>query len=637
MKHLFQLSLLSGLTLGLSLSAVAQEKLEEIVVTASGNQTPLREVGASVSVITAEQIALQGSTALMDIMRNQIGVSVTNSGGMGKQSSLRIRGEEGYRTLIMIDGVEMSDPTGTQVGTEVQHLQTGDEIERVEILRGPQGFIYGADAGGVVNIFTTTSEEGFNGHVAAQAGAFDTRKLTGHLGFGGEQGDILISVADLSSEGFNARTDDTNNEADGYDNTTVHTKFGWNINDTLRTQLVFRDLEALSEYDNCGSAAEDCVTSSEQQTGRLSFEWQHGNAQHALAFGSTAIEREFFTDNLSSYSISGVLEKSEYLGSVELSPFFTTVFGADYKTEKVGEDANTFTHIPNLLDVFFDIDEEIDTITRNQTGLFAELQANIDDTLYFTGGLRNDNNDDFGTHNSVRVTAAWLPIISDSETLKTRASAGTGFRAPSLQEIAYNKGPWAFGAAADVALKEEKSAGIDAGIEYYHQLKGDTSYSVETTLFYQTVDNEIYFDPIDWSGYFQADGESSSKGIELAGEYTMSSRYALIANATYNKTETRDDAPRVRRPQYTYNVSVNASLMDNNLNLLANMRYVTDVEDINDVAMDDYSVFNLSANWRWHQWVFNARIENLLDQDYQEVTGYNTAERSLYAGAKFQF
>src|SRR5688572_25919608 len=168
MKHLsLPLAVASALV---AAPLAAQEKLQQVVVIASRVETSLREVGASVSVIDRKEIELRGYPTVAQLLRTQAGITATNTGGAGKQTALRIRGEDGYRTLIMIDGVEVSDPTGTQVMAQVENLTTGSEIERIEILRGPQGFIYGADAGGVVQIFTRKTESGMQGQVGLEGG-----------------------------------------------------------------------------------------------------------------------------------------------------------------------------------------------------------------------------------------------------------------------------------------------------------------------------------------------------------------------------------------------------------------------------------------------------------------------------------
>ncbi|MEQ8955083.1 MAG: TonB-dependent receptor plug domain-containing protein, partial [Gammaproteobacteria bacterium] len=183
------------------------ENFEEIVITSSRIEQPLREVATSVSVISREDLELKGYPSLADALRTQGSVGVSNQGGTGAVTSLRIRGEEGYRTLVMIDGVDMSDPTGVQVGPLVQNLVNTHDIERVEILRGPQGFLYGADAGGVINVITRSGAEGFSGNASAETGADGTMNLGGNILGGNETMNFSLSVTDTSTDGFNARSD----------------------------------------------------------------------------------------------------------------------------------------------------------------------------------------------------------------------------------------------------------------------------------------------------------------------------------------------------------------------------------------------------------------------------------------------
>ncbi len=124
---------------------------------------------------------LKGYTSLADALRTQGSIGASNQGGTGAVTSLRIRGEEGFRTLVIIDGVDMSDPTGVQVGPLLQNLTNSQDIERIEILRGPQGFLYGADAGGVINVITKTGSDGISGSASTETGADGTQNLSGNI------------------------------------------------------------------------------------------------------------------------------------------------------------------------------------------------------------------------------------------------------------------------------------------------------------------------------------------------------------------------------------------------------------------------------------------------------------------------
>ncbi|WP_075184647.1 TonB-dependent receptor plug domain-containing protein [Teredinibacter haidensis] len=608
--------------------SLAQPLLEETVVTASKNETPIRQIGASVTVIDEQEIELRGYNAIADLLRTEAGVSVSNSGGAGKVTSLRIRGEEGYRTLVLIDGIEMSDPTGPQVSTAMEHINANGEIEKVEILRGPQGFVYGADAGGVVNIFTRTVDEGIQGQIGVQGGSYQQQDVNGYIASGSARGDVFLSAAKNSTDGYNSLVSDSEADKDGYENQTLHFKGGLNLSENWRAQFVLRDVEGNTEYDNCGyPTTHDCKSDYSQQAGRLSASYSGEKMNHQLALAKTNTERDYLADGVFSYGYKGDVEKVEYLGSAKILANSTLVFGLDNKSETV-------------------VIEGGDDLSQDQSAVFAEWQGQFSDNAFYTFGGRYDDSDDFGEHFSYRATTAWVQSEKNSDGvdqgLKYRASFGTGFRAPSLYEIAYNAGPDAFGAAAETVLTEEQSRGFDIGVDYFI----DGKALVQLTYFNQKIEDEIYYDMASYSGYLQRSGTTSSKGVELAADYAFSSTIKFVGNVTHNESETSDNLPRLRRPQLQGNMGLQFAFMDNNLNMLANLRLATDADDEvydNDtyqnvrVPLDDYQVLDVSANYSLKDWTFSLRVENLTDKNYEEVTNYNTGGRKAYLGAKFTF
>ena len=596
--------------------SIAQPQLEEVIVTSSRIETPVRQVGAAVSVVQREEIELRGYDSVPELLRTQPGVAVSNSGGAGKATSLRIRGEEGYRTLVMVDGVDISDPTGTQVGPQIQFLGAGADIEQIEILRGPQGFIYGADAGGVVNIITRRSE-GLASELSVEAGRYDSQNVQGFIAAGDQQLDAFISINQQSTDGFNSSALDTDNEADSYQNTTLHGKFGVRFDDHWRSQLVLRSTDASSEYDRCGFPySNDCYSDFKQTIAKLSFHYEQNGVTQSVAIARTGMERDSFAMGEPSFDANGSVRKIEYLGSVKLNPIITLVWGGDAENEDITGTSG-------------------DSDKRDQYGIYTEWQNNVNDAFYLSVGARYDDNQDFGDHLSARVAPAWVQELSADYSLKFRASWGTGFRAPSLSEIFYNRRDDVFAPAADVILQEETSEGFDVGVEFY----GDNGLTLQLGYFDQQVENEIYFDLDTYSGYLQGQGISHSKGGELAFEVPVTHSLSLQGNYTYNDTLTGDDERRARRPRHLANLTLQSHWLNDQLKVLLNIRHSADsLSTAQDVKLDDYSVVDISTQYQpLKVLTLFARMINATDRQYQEVNNYNTAGRAVYAGIKYSF
>lgn len=593
---------------------------EEVIVTSSRIEMPLSKVATSVTVIDSEALQLKGYNNLFDVLRTVSGVAVSNSGGAGKDTSLRIRGEEGYRTLMLIDGVDVSDPSGTQISPRVQHLLSTVDIERVEILRGPQGFMYGADAGGVVNIITRSGQEGLSAGLTGEAGSFNTQRLGGHIAGGNGIVDASLSVSDFRTDGFNTRSDDTEfADNDGAENTTVHLKTGWNITSALRADVTYRDINANYDYDNCfGTLGHDCLGQTNQNNLRVNLRYDSEHLGHQVSYAKTEVERISTTDvslpSASSFDSEGKISEIEYVGSVKLNETQTLIWGADFEQDEM------VTSFGN--------DGE-----RDQLGLFSEYQVDLSDAWFVTAGVRHDDNEDFGRNNSWRVSSAYVQPLSDQAAMKYRGSYGTGFRAPSLYEISYNAGPFASGDALNFAPSQETSEGYEVGVDYTR----DNGTLVQLTYFNQRIEDEIFFDLVNFSGYLQAEGESQSRGVELSLDIPLTDQLRLQSNYTYNDTEQADGSVRVRRPRHIGNVGLNWQLMDSKLQLLTNVRMSRDSVDNGELALEDYAVVDVSASFALRDNLkLTARIENLLDENYQEVTNYNTAGTNAYVGIRYQ-
>ena len=593
--------------------------LEEIVISSSRVAMPLREVATSVSVISAEDIQRLGFASLQDILRTAPSVAVTNNGGAGKVSSLRIRGEEAYRTLLLIDGINVSDTTAPQFGPRLEHLLSSG-VQRVEILRGPQGLMYGADAGGVINISTGTTQPGAGGQLAAEAGRYGTSQYSAEFHAGNAQLDGNLSLADFSTDGFNSRTSDTDPaDDDGYDNRTLHARAGWNVSDQLRLELVGRDVDSDNEYDNCFTVdtfapSNRCADSYQQQALRAAASFRGEQFQHELAYNRSETERQLFTAGLAGFGTEGDLTRVTYLGSYASGNNLQLVYGVDHETQ-------------SLNDGTFDTE-------RDQTGYYLEYQGSVADQLFFTAGARYDDNEDFGSHDSYRVSTAYLLPALDAGEVKFKAAWSTGFRAPSLYEIAYNKSFFASPPAAGSALQEERSEGYDLGVGWYD----NSGLVLEAVYFRQQVKNEIYFDLESFSGYLQGSDNSDSSGVELMADLPLAVGLRLQGNYTYNDTETAAGGQRVYRPRHLANLGLQWHSLGEQLLLSLNLRASRDAREFDGSKLDDYDVFDVNLRYRFTPRLeVYGRVENLLDERYEEIPSYRSSERAAYTGVRYSF
>lgn len=609
-----------------SLSAHANNKLEEIVITSSRVEMPLREVATSISVITHGEIQLRGFSTVADTLRYEPAISVTSNGGVGTPTNVRVRGESGFRTKVYIDGIDITDNSSTQAGPNFGNLLSGG-IDRIEILRGPEGLSYGADAGGVINMYTATPKTGLTGGLETEGGRYGTWQYGGHVAGGTEVIDGAAMIERYETDGFNTKTSDTVlQDDDGYDNTTLHGRGGWNISDKLRAELVGRSVKGKGDYDACFLGAptytetDDCRQEYEQDFGRAALVYNGDQFSNTLSFNANSADRKFYTEGINDYTYKSDFREIDYLGSWKQSEMLTLVYGAGLQRDSMDAgDGNE---------------------SRDQEGYFMEYQGSFADSIYLTAGARYTDNEDFGSKTTYRTGAVYLVTAGEGE-LKFKATYGTGFRAPSLYEIAYNINfpPYSSEPPYEPLpplpeLGAEESKGYDAGVGYF----AASGWYLDVVYFDQKIDDEIYFDLIDFSGYKQGDGDSSSNGVEVTTEVPLGEIFTLTGNYTYTDTKDFDGEQRLRTPKNMGNIGVLTSLMDGDLQINVNYRIARDIADETFGNVGDYEVLDLSVSYQVLEALqVYARVENATDEDYQEVPDYNTPGAAGYAGLRYTF
>ncbi|WP_237055616.1 TonB-dependent receptor plug domain-containing protein [Microbulbifer sediminum] len=596
-----------------TVSAADSGELEQMSVTASRVEIPRQELGVSVSVVTTADIERLGYARLLDVLRSLPGIAVSNNGGAGKVSNLYLRGESNYRTLVLLDGVNIADPANTQVATQFQHLLAGD-IERVEVLRGPQGMMYGAGAGGVINIITKKADAPLGASLAVEAGRYGSRDTSASLYGEGEQWDYRINLGAFDTDGYNSQVADTRGERDGYRNRTASAQLGYQPSESLALRAQVRHTDTESEFDGCFagfSTSNDCLDEYTQGSYRLSADYRVSGISNQLAVARQEIERDSIAVGASTFAVDGGIDELNYVGNTALAGG-ELLWGAEYEQQEFSS--------------AFDA-RELDSL-----GVFSEWRADLGGAVHYSVGIRRDSLET-GGHDSWRSSIAYPILLGNHSEAKLRASYGTGYRAPSPFELAYNVGE---GAAP---VGPETSHGYELAGEY--RLAG--RLQLELVYFDQQIQDAIIFDyslgNSGFGAYGQDDGESRSEGIELALSGTLADRLDWYFNGTFLDAESADGNQRLQVPQQVYNLGGSYRLLGERLALGANWRRVANRLSPNPdffgpaVALDDYGVLDLKASFRVSDSLqLNLRGENVLDEDYREVAGYNTAGAAVYAG-----
>jgi vitamin B12 transporter len=591
-------------------SATAQDTLpDEIVVSATGVPTPAAQIGASVDVISAEDLRDGQYVYLQDVLRGQ-GINIAQSGGIGTLSNVFLRGLPGRHTNLVVDGISLFDPRSNQV---LWNDVLVDGTRQIEIIRGSHGVLYGSNAvAGVVSQFTEIGGE-TQTSAYAETGTYSTNRigLTGQ----GELGQAAYgyAISHLDTDGYSAADeDDGNTEDDGYDNTTLHARADLQLTNDTQIEFVMRHVSGTVEFD--GSPPPSYTPSDaagkgedyERYAYRVGLTHEKGIWTHRLDVTGYDSEIESITDFVVSSSADAKRQKLAYRGTGMVSDTLQFVVGVEDETSEYA-DTN---------------DYEVDV-----SAAYALVQATPSDALTVTAALRHDDHETFGTETTYRLTAAFAP---DGPAIY-RAAYGTAYRAPSLTELYLPL-------YGNADLRPETSESAELGVDIF--LSEGVEASV--TFFEITIDDIIGYNPATFQSV-QVIGESLSRGAELGLNVSATDTLGLRFSAAYTNSQkpdasgSGDRVREVRVPRVQAGVSANWRPRTD-LSLGASIHHVHDTVDVNNVVLDDYTLVGLTGRWQWCENTdLLLRVENAADDDYQTVNAYGTPGRAAYIGIKRSF
>ena len=589
-----------------SASAEEEVKLDEIVVTAARIEEPVGETTSGVTLIEGKDIQKMNVDFVPDVFRKIPELHVIQNGGTGKVTSVLLRGGSSSHTLVMIDGIRVNSTT---TGSFDFSGITVADIERIEIVKGPQSTIYGSEAmAGVINIITKKGEGRPKAGVSLESGSFGTYNPSLAVSGTYKITDYRLTGNYFSTDGISAAKNGA--ERDSYRNAFVSGKFGIKPSENVEIEVTGRysyDRSELDGFDFFGRKAVDDLNFVQRGhhallSGKgmlhLSDMWDQiisvSRARDSLTFRDpdTAFNNTEMVTSINTIDWQHVFSPAEY---------YSIVAGLEYREEK-GENPG--------------FDESLDNYAlylSNKLKLFRK-------SLVVTAGARYDDRDTSGTKATYRFGAVYtVPLVGAI----IRASYGTGFRAPALNELFF---PF----YGNRNLKPEETTSWEIGIS---KDLFENRVHLSITYFDQEYENLITTNPMTFTAANVE--EATVKGLEASLLLAVNDHVSIKTGYTYLDTEDRQTGKQLPlRPQDKLNLAVDVSIKD--FTVIADYTFVGERFDSSvKRTLSSYSIVTMSSSYKASKGLtLFARIENLLDEDYEETGSFGTPGFSFYGGIR---
>jgi len=617
----------------------------DFVVTATRSPLAITQAGSAISVITAEEIAKESPKSPADVLRRVPGVMVVESGGPGGTTTVRIRGAEAGQTLVLIDGIRVNDPSSGSGEFDFSNLAAVD-IERIEVLRGPQSALYGSDAmGGVINIITRKGKGAPRFSIGAEAGSYGTK--AGRAAVSGSSGPVsyAFSATGFDTAGFSrygyriGRIEGTRLlplEADSAQRLGAAGRVSVAISPDVELEIGGYTSYSEAQYDDGFSALADSPSQTQQRLyeghTRLTAYAFGGLLRNTVLVSGSRTNRHYRdvgsyappTLNWSNTGLTGDRFAVEYQGDLKLDAFGLLTFGAKAERERLVSTARDVLPFTSPV-------RETNDASQTTRSLYALHQFSLFDNLHLSFGGRLDDIEDGDRFGTWRATAAYE--IPDTGT-KLRGSVGTGAKAPTL----YQKFDPLYGRPG---LESERSVGFDLGVD---QRLLDDRLLLSATFFANRFRDLIGFAadpscrPDQAFGCFVNVNRARTSGIELSADVDVIPSW-LRMKASYTHLEAFDeetDLRLARRPRdqgrLGFVLTPMPGLSIEPSVVFVGTRFSSSGEQN---KLQPYARLDIYADYKINDtFSIYARAENLTDARYQEVYDYGTAGRSFYAGLR---
>jgi len=573
--------------------------------------TPVDDLG-SATVITEEELERRQPQSVFDALHFAPGVNIRRSGGRGTASSISIRGLGSEQALIMVDGIPLRNGASTSQAN-LDLIQVGD-VQQIEILRGAHSVLHGADAvAGVINIVTKEGErEGTRGAAEVSGGARGTWSAQGNVS--GRQGPWFYHAfaGYEETEGISAQGD-RNNEDDDFENRQASVSLGRKLSDRGELELTARRREAQIDFDSAGPDDPNAHTDADTAVVRARGEYAVSpDFWRIRGEASWTHFNRLTRDNFGGANLDSVTYNYEFENAFDLSATTRLIVGAEYE-EIEAESAGQF-------------DRETDTLS-----LYGLARQTLWQHVTLEGGLRNDDNSQFGSQTTARGSLAW--DVPRTET-RVHASFGTSFRAPRLADQFSTFGGFA---APNPNLGPETGESFDLGVEHVFL---DERITADLTYFQNDIEDQITFDFSTFPAQFRNLDSVRTQGIESSFDIALMEHLDLRLNYTWTSTLQRGGGgpDLLRIPEHEGSGILNYRFLEGRANVNLRGRYVGPRPGVGGDELGGYAVWDVSAHYDLTDNLrIRGRVENIFDREYEVIDGFATPGLGVFAGLRYAF
>lgn len=584
--------------------APEQAAIEPIFVTAARSPQPLTELLADVTVIGPDEIARAGAQSLAELLARSPGVEIAMSGGPGSTSSIFLRGANSNQTLVLIDGLRVSSSTDGATAIEAIPL---DQIDHVEILRGPASSLYGADAiGGVIQIFTRRSDGALSANASGGYGTYNTALASGGISGGGGPWRFALQAGLNRSTGFNAIGNPAN------------VNFDPNRNDGYRN-------------DNAGGSASFRFAPDQELSAQFLRSRQNGQFDDGTGFDARTIT------TLTSYAVASHNRLTTFwtsrleAGEGEDDSVSETGFGtAPFKTrQRQYTWQNDFTIPQGMLSIALERREErVDNdagfpVTARNTNSAVVVGQWRDGPQAVQANIRHDQSSQFGG----QTTGAFEYGYVLGAGFRASASYGTAFNAPTFNDLYYP-------GFSNPALKPETARNVEAALRY-----ADGGLAAGVVAYDNRVRDLIVFEcDAAFNCAPQNVANATLRGVTLELQ-AHAVDFAIKASVDFQQPENDangDLLPRRARQHASLSVLQTWQALRVGAELIASSARYDDAA--NTRRMGGYATVNLTADYTLDGgWALFIRFDNVFDKHYQLAADYNTPGASVFAGIRYRY